>query len=115
MKIKIKDLEEINYLTLKDIVEEAIQTGMTLILGDDDTTLDYIVSKSKTEEYEEAIENVLNPINLEKFDLNKEIAGKKVNVKELVDAHTNELVEYELIDYSTKPFEVTISKEYAEV
>ena len=27
MKIKIKDLEEINYLTLKDIVEEAIQTA----------------------------------------------------------------------------------------
>lgn len=115
MKIKIKDLESINKVTLKNIIETSVQAGIEFALEENNITEDCMYDLIESEEYEQLIEDLTEPEVIEEpFEFNKRIAGKTLNAEAVMNSN-NEIVEYELTKYSTKPFDVTVSKEFVEV
>lgn len=114
MKVKIKDLDTINSILLEQLIEEAVMSGICIALNRDLDTFDVEKLYLNTADYKERVFE-LHTFYEEKFALNTEIANKTLKAERLVNCVTNEVEEYELLEYSEKPFDVTVSKKYVEV
>ena len=114
MKAKIKNLDVINEITLKQTIEDAILSGVQLALNQEVDPEEVSELYTSTQSYKDLVDSLCFQYH-EKFDLNQQIAGKTLQVAEIVNDVTNKIEEYELVDYSTKPFDVTVSKEFVEV